>query len=101
MSAHLVHEHSCLASSLPNLERHTNLSHSSRSLALDDLISAVVEALNRPADRCLAHLHSTYSEAKLAPLPVCNPWPSFEVFLKRPHGSLGATRPPCRESCSL
>jgi hypothetical protein len=106
MSAHLVHEHSCLASSLPNLERHTNLSHSSRSLALDDisavvLISAVVEALNRPADRCLAHLHSTYSEAKLAPLPVCNPWPSFEVFLKQPHGSLGATRPPCRESCSL
>ena len=88
MSAHLVHEHSCLASSLPNLERHTNLSHSSRSLALDDLISAVVEALNRPADRCLAHLHSTYSEEKLAPLPVCNPWPSFEVFLKQPHGAL-------------
>ena len=94
MSARLVHEHSCLASSLPNLERHTNLSYSSRSLTLDDLISAVVEALNRPADRCLAHLDSGYSKAKLAPLPVCNPWPSFEVFLKHPDGSSGVTRPP-------
>lgn len=79
---------SCLPSSLPNVERHTNLSHSSRSLALDDLFSAVVEALDHPADRCLAHLHSTYSEEKLAPVPVGNPWASFEVFLKQSHGSL-------------
>jgi hypothetical protein len=79
---------SCLPSSLPNVERHTNLSHSSRSLALGDLFSAVAEALNRPADRCLAHLHSTYSEEKLAPFPVGSPWPSYEVFLKQPHSSL-------------
>ena len=60
-------------SCLPNVERHTNFSHSSRSLAPNELFSAVLKALNRPADRCLAHLHSTYSEEKLAPLPVGNP----------------------------
>jgi hypothetical protein len=77
-----------LPSSIPNAERHTNLSHSSPSLARSDLFSAVSEALDRPAGRSLAHPNGANSIEELAPLAVSSPGPSFDVFLKQQHGTL-------------
>jgi hypothetical protein len=63
MSAHLVYELQPLPSSLPIVERHTNLGHSSRfRLLVPIFFSAVPKALDRPADRFLTHLNSANSE---------------------------------------
>lgn len=88
------------SSCLPTVERHTSLSHSSRSLAPADLFSAVPQALDHPAYRRLAHLNPTNREEELAPLLVSSPWSSLEVSFEQPHGSFVQLRtlagPPLR-----
>ena len=46
------------------------------------------KALDRPADRSLAHPNCANSVEELAPLAVGGPGPSFDVFLKQQHGTL-------------
>ena len=78
-----------LTSSPPTTERHTNLSHSSLSLAPVDLFSAVSEVLfNRPADCGLAHLNAASCKEKRAPLFMGSPRTTLDVFFKQPHSAL-------------
>jgi hypothetical protein len=77
-----------LPSSPQITERHTNLSHSSLSLAPVDLFSAVSKvSFNRSADRRLAHLNPASCEEKLAPLFVGSPRATLDVLLKQSHGA--------------
>jgi hypothetical protein len=46
------------------------------------------EAIDRPADRSLAHTNCANSIEQLASLAVSSPEPSFDVFLKQQHGTL-------------
>src|SRR5215218_9288412 len=45
-------------------------------------------SLDYPADRCLAHLNSTDSIEKRAPLSMGGPGTTLEVFLKQQQGAL-------------
>jgi hypothetical protein len=95
MGAHLVHEHQppVWSNAQPWSATPTSATRPVRSL-LPIFFSAVPQALDRPADRRLAHPNPTDSKKELASLLVVGPWPSFEVFLKQPHSSLVQLRTP-------